>query len=340
MSPEKPHKGESFIPKQTNDILGSLPSQGFEDERAYFSSFPVGRRVKVMHSSWKGSGESVESGWEITSLDESGEYADLRSPDGESVMTVSIETLKSLMMLQSGRVKWGGASEGDYVVCSGRLYSNDYIRNGERLQGLITETSVDAHGDTYHTISLGGGGPGESKIIKVRDIEVIVPDQNYTEQLVKTLQNKAPKAPDSEIISPERQQRALEHREVITDVPVGMKVEMILGLNSIIPSGLSSEERSEIQVVTLYTNEDGKSYLSCRVGSNLTSERQILEGKLYRIGRDTANVEFPVPPECSRVSRQHIGILLENGVYTITDLNSSNGSYLRFSSNPNRPVSE
>lgn len=342
MGPERPNKGESLIPKQTDDVLSSLPSQGYEDEIAYFFKFPVGRKVKVFHPSWKGSAESVEAGWEITSHDESGEYADLKSPDGESVMTVSIETLESLMMLPSGNIKWGGASVGDYVVCNGRLYSNEYLSEGECLQGLITETNVDANGVTYHTISLSGGVPGaprESRTIKVQDSEVIVPDADYTEQLVKTLQNKAPKTPRSEIIS-ERQQRSLEHGEVITDVPVGTKVEMILGMNSV-PSGLSSEERSEIQVVTLYTSEvDGKSYLSCRVGSDLTSEREILEGKLYRIGRDTANVEFPVPPECSRISRQHISILLQNGVYTITDLNSSNGSYLRFASNPDRPVSE
>ena len=60
---------------------------------------------------------------------------------------------------------------------------------------------------------------------------------------------------------------------------------------------------------------------------------EIKEGEEVILGREFNEDSFPISDEFSRVSRKHLAIRLKNGMYTLEDLNSSNGSYAEFTIN-------
>lgn len=139
----------------------------------------------------------------------------------------------------------------------------------------------------------------------------------------------------------------------------GKKVEGIPGETSVtIHLGSKSKEtyyknysNNSEQIKTFYLNKDpsGKHMISTRIEdtedqkkywkehksltrieNNGSRSIEIIEGGEVVLGRAFNEETFPISDEFSRISRKHIAIRLKNGLYTLEDLNSSNGSYAEF----------
>lgn len=95
-------------------------------------------------------------------------------------------------------------------------------------------------------------------------------------------------------------------------------------------AGISTDlSDDETQIVSAFLHLESAASSNCPEIINIS----VTEGSSMTIGRKSANagaanadVEFPA--ECTKISRKHCQIRLENGVYAVCDLNSGNGTYV------------
>lgn len=326
-----PSEGSEPFDKDSEDFfnqrLEELNSQGVEDYNEYAFNFYPGKKVKIIRT---GDGGRVEPGWTIESLDESGQFATLVSPDGTLNKTgIPLETLRCFAIIPPGNVAWGGAKKLDYVVYA--------TPEGFFKEGAVQDVGVvDSEGNPTLTIKPDTFGATTDDVVTVSDKEVIVVDANYLDYLeqVHGGGSGVEQSTESQEIFTDR---ALHSGEVLTGIPKEQTVKIYLGTLED-ASGLSQMEKEEIlgeiEIITLsFDNETRKASIVKRVGPNVIATTELREGQECVLGREISDVDgarYPTPESRVRVSRKHLSILLQDGTYTIKDLGSSNGSYLEF----------
>lgn len=91
--------------------------------------------------------------------------------------------------------------------------------------------------------------------------------------------------------------------------------------------GMDSED--ETQIFAAFLQLESSEISDCPKILSL----DIRDGDSVTIGRkssssSTANADIEFPADCIKISRRHCRIMLENGIYSICDLNSGNGTYI------------
>jgi hypothetical protein len=158
--------------------------------------------------------------------------------------------------------------------------------------------------------------------------------------------NEGRKAENIVALAPGKYEAVLIKGKKIEGIPKDAIVHIDLGSQG----EVHPSKRQETKSFSLYKHPDTGTYvisteiddtaeqetywkehpMLTRIISNGYHQIEMKEGEEVILGRECNEETLPISDKHSLVSRRHLSVSLKNGLYTLEDLNSSNGSYVEF----------